>query len=50
MSSANILMQPVVENLIDDHVLCAHSMTQIDLTLVSQTLQILNNTKSKDMI
>ncbi len=26
-------MKPVVENLIDDHVMCAHNMTQIDLTL-----------------
>ncbi len=33
MSSLNNLMQVVVESIIDDHGMCAHDMTQIDLTL-----------------
>ncbi len=31
MCSDNILMKPVVENLADDHAICAYNMTPTDL-------------------
>ncbi len=37
MSGANNLLYHVVENRIDDYDMCAHNMTQIDLTLKFNT-------------